>query len=177
MGLQKENLFECVNGKELIITDNFYKLKGDYVHNKNFFSFNEYEILKNINDAQTNNLSNIILSRKDKASNFIECPFSNKNNQNQFATLKTTLSFGNNVFFIAMDKNNKKIKVTKGRDSEYIYIFDLVAIDNNKCNIKYNNELITVGGRETFIYHLSDNIINLYSEPDNRRGYSANINF
>ena len=169
MALEEKNLFECIKGKDLIITDNFYKLKGDYIHNKNFFSFNEYEMLKDINDAQTNNLSNIILSHKDKTSNFIECPFTNKGNQNKITTLKTTLSFGysgqnvNNAFFIGMKKNSSELKVTKGQNSNYIYIFDLVAIDDNKCQIKYNNKLIKIEDKDEFVYHVNDNIINLYS--------------
>lgn len=173
MALEEKNLFECIKGKDLIITDNFYKLKGDYIHNKNFFSFNEYEMLKDINDAQTNNLSNIILSHKDKASNFIDCPFTNKDNQNKITTLKTTLSFGysgqnvNNAFFIGMKKNSSELKVTRGQNSNYIYIFDLVAIDDNKCQIKYNNEPIKIEDKVEFVYHVNDNIINLYSPVSN----------
>lgn len=200
--VKEESLFTNIEGKELIITDGFYKLKGDYIHNENFFNFNEYEILNDINDAQTNNLSNILLSRKDKASNFLQSPFS-QNNKNTLGNIKTTLCFGypseniNNAFFVGIEKSSKNIIVKQSRDQNHFYIFDILELTPNTCEIscnidnikhyicyEYNSNILTVKSvidkditkfKTVFSYHTNGDKLNLYKDTHDNLGTAPQI--
>lgn len=187
-----ESLYENIIGKNLTITDNFYQLKGDYVNDKRFFEFNEYKILNDVNDAQTNNLSNIILSSKAKASDIISTNFSKIENNKLDDFTQTTLCFGyesrniNNALFIGVGKNND-VKVTHGQHEDYFYIFNIEKKSENTCEIYYfydnkqyyftinENKSLSVTdnyeNRKKFAYHLYNNLINLYLIEDSTVPY------
>ena len=187
MALVIKSLSEHITGKELKITDDFYKLKGEFSHNENFFDFTNYKAFEGINAAKTNNLSNIILTQKGYASDILEQNTYKVNKKYILDTLSTTLVFGGydtsiSPKYISAYLNNEteifELKIIKSLQVNYILVFDITIKDNNICTIsfKYNGKQFfiihdgteltfsdnPIGGAENFAYHYYDGIINIF---------------
>lgn len=145
--------FNDITAKELTLTDNSFKLKGNYV-NTGDFNYIGYEILKDPSDVKTNNYSNLILSKKRKNSEVLEVNEPEKVENN--LDIITTLSFFSNDVNSAnkgawlcfnksydtwdMDITSATFAVTHGRPNYHgNYLFRLTCNEEtNICKISHN---------------------------------------
>jgi hypothetical protein len=182
--------FNDISAKELTFTDNFFKLKKNYV-SSSIFEYNGYDILKNVYDAKTNNFSNLILTKKQKNSEVLDVK-SPSNNENDIDIITTLSFFGkgdNNGAFLCfnksydtwdMDVSSADFCVTKGKPNYYQnYLFRLETYDKlSYCQIshnfgdatyylEYNKDTFQYTDKKNsettkFLYHISGNFLRLY---------------
>lgn len=149
VGLQYKS-FNDINAKELTLTDNFFKLKGNFVKSP-VFNYTGYNILKDVYDVKTNNFSNLVLTKKQKNSNVldIKTPAIVQNDLDIITTLSffsddkevgAFLCFNKSYDTWDMDISSANFTVTEGCPESYQnYLFRVVTHEDlNYCQISHN---------------------------------------
>lgn len=192
VALIKKNFNTEILPKKLKFNDEYLKLKKETVITSGGFSYEAYNILKDVNDTKTNNYSNLFLSKKQKNSNVIE--------PKNLETSKYP-DFVSTISFFAADNNNKNnpgvwmvvdksyddyditvssFKLIKGGDNiQSNYLFRITCLDDRECVIShtfgdstyyliYENEFKTSLEHNNghFIYILEDLNLRLYYKKD-----------
>ena len=189
VGLQYKS-FNDINAKELTLTDDFFKLKGNFVKSP-VFNYTGYDILKDAYDVKTNNFSNLVLTKKQKNSNILDVKLPDKIENN--LDIITTLSFfsddKNSGAFLCfnksydtwdMDISSADFKISKGCPEFYQnYLFRIETNEDlnycqishnfgdNKYYLEYNKNMFQYtdkGDSETtkFLYHIDNRFLRLY---------------
>lgn len=145
--------FKNITAKELTLTDDSFKLKGNYVDTGNF-SYTGYEILKDASDVKTNNYSNLILSKKRKNSEVLDVNEPEKV-ENDLDIITSLSFFSNSVDSVNkgawlcfnksydtwdMDITSATFAITHGRPNYHgNYLFRLnCSNETNICKISHN---------------------------------------
>ena len=153
MAVNKKSLKKDLAVKKLNYSDEFFSLKNDPKPLKDSFTVNTYEVLKDVNSIKTGNYSNLMLSKKQKTSNWLETDTRKIEGQ---AGLITTLSFfskdptdeENKGLWLYFNKNYEfwdayvssvEYSLTEGRpEKSYTnHIFYLDFIDDTYCTISH----------------------------------------
>lgn len=153
MAVNKKSFSEDFAVKKLNYRDDFLSLKNDVKVLDDCFTINTYEALKNLNSIKTSNYSNLMLSKKQRNSNWLE---TNTINDKKQKNLITTISFFTNKVddekvkgaWLYFDKNYEfwdaytsaaQYKLTDGRPEKYYtnHIFYVDFIDEKYCTISH----------------------------------------
>ena len=195
MALQYKS-FSDIKAKELNLTDNFFKLKSNFVQLGNF-EYNGYNILKDVSDVKTNNYSNLVLTKKQKNSKVLEV---NKPEiiENSLDIITTLSFYSNNAEGINkgawlcfnksydtwdMDVSAANFAVTYGKPNNHSnYLFRLEAdektgicqISHNFGNtsyfLEYNDGFKYTNKKDSpstkFYFHLDNNLLRLYFKDE-----------
>ena len=189
VGLQYKS-FNDINAKELTLTDDFFKLKGNFVKSP-AFNYTGYDILKDAYDIKTNNFSNLVLTKKQKNSEVLDIKTPD-NSENDLDIITTLSFFGDDKETSAflcfnksydtwdMDISSANFTVTKGRpESHQNYLFRLETHEElNYCQISHNfgdNTYYLEYDKEVFqytdnakaettkfLYHIDNGFLRLY---------------
>lgn len=153
MAVNRKSLKENLTVKKLNYSDDFFKLKKEVKTLDDSFAINNYEAFKDINSIKTNNYSNLILSKKQTNSKWLDT--NTRDNESQ-KNLITTISFFSNDptdpanpgVWLYFDKNYEfwdayvnavEYKLTEGRpEKSYTnHIFYIEFIDDTHCTISH----------------------------------------
>lgn len=153
MAIQRKSLKTSLEGKDLQYTNDFFNFKNETIITSDSFSYNAYNALQNVNDAKTNNLSNLFLTKKQLNSDWLEVNEKKEDN----IDLVTTLSFyakdntdsTNPGVWLYFDKTyefwdvylkDAPYALTSGRPDKdiYNYFFYLQFLDDTRCKISHN---------------------------------------
>ena len=153
MAVNKKSFSENMAVKKLTYSDDFLSLKNDVKVLDDSFTINTYEALKDVNSIKTSNYSNLMLSKKQKNSNWLETnTLADKNQKNLITTLSfftgkaddenvkgAWLYFDKNYEFWDAYVSNAQYKLTEGRpEKSYTnHIFYLDFIDDKYCTISH----------------------------------------
>lgn len=195
MDLHHKNFSTSIEPKSFTYSDNYFKLKGNYISTSNNINFIVYDAFKDVNDVKTNNFSNLILTKKQLNSEIIE---PTKILSSKFPDIVTTLSFFSNNpndelnpgVWLAIDKTfdtydidttTSSFKLIKGLPENYSNcLFHLKCIDEQICTIShtfgdstyyltydkgFKMSLSPVNGK--FTYHIDNGMLRLYCIKDN----------
>lgn len=153
MAVNKKSFSENLVVKKLTYSDDFLALKNDIKVLNDSFTINTYEALKDINSIKSNNYSNLMLSKKQKTSNWLETnTFKDKKQKNLITTLSfftgnpsdelvkgAWLYFDKNYEFWDAYTSTAQYKLTEGRpkNSYSNHIFYIDFINEKYCTISH----------------------------------------
>lgn len=165
-----------LKAKDLCYSDEFFKLKGEKVIPSDSFTFDSYDVFKDIVDFKTNNYSNLFLIDKQRNSDWLEPQIRQKD---KFNSLATTVSWysgnvnnqnekGSWLYFSKnyqmFDINVKSVDaiVTYDRpEQDYSnYIFYFQILDDNLCRIAH-----TFGDLTFYLSVQQDQTIHFVKQP------------
>lgn len=153
MAQEKRSIKTDLEFKTLDYVDDFFSLNGELVTTTDMFTYTQYKAMQEVNDVSTNNFSNLVLTKKQKNSEWL------RSNQKEIATVDivTTLSFYSADpndelepgLWLYFDKTYEFWDVyvktapylmTKGRPEGaiYNYFFCVDFIDDSHCRIFHN---------------------------------------
>lgn len=187
-----KNFSDYIKTKNLTIGDDFYKLSGSYINTDYGFNYIAYDALKDVNDVKTNNLSNIILTKKQKRSDLLSASVINKTTFDDFISpisffSQTDSNSLNQPVYLVIDNSyddydidavNTEVKLIEGVDTiTSSMLFRIECVDEQYCYISSNigdatfylcydgSFHYTVKKNDSckFIYHLRDNELQLYT--------------
>lgn len=165
-----------LKAKDLCYSDEFFKLKSEKVIPSDSFTFDSYEVFKDIIDFKTNNYSNLFLINKQRNSNWLSPQIRQRD---KFNSLATTISWhsgnlnnenekGSWLYFSKnyemFDINIKSVDaiVTYDRPaqdySNYIFYFEI--LDENLCRIAH-----TFGDLTFYLAVEQDETIHFVKQP------------
>lgn len=153
MAIEKKSIKDSLKFKPLDCSDDFFSLKGEQIITTDMFSFTCYDAMRDVQDVRTNNYSNLVLTKKQRNSNWLQT------NQKRTAqvNLVTTLSFfsddpeyaDNPGAWVYFDKTYEfwdvylksapyAITISRPTEAIYNYIFYVDFIDETHCKISHN---------------------------------------
>lgn len=176
MSVNRLTFSNDLKAKDLCYSDEFFKLKGQKVIPSDSFTFDSYEVFKDITDFKTNNFSNLFLINKQRNSQWLETQIkesdkyiglattvswytANMNNQDQ---LGSWLYFSKNYEMFDISVTMVDAIVTYGRPEQNYanYIFYFEMLDDNMCRISH-----TFGDLTFYLAVEQDKTIHFVKEP------------
>ena len=152
MAVKHRTFFNDLKAKDLCYSDDFFSLNNEKIIPSDFFTFNNYQALKNVNDFKTNNYSNLFLIGKQKNSNWLKANVKEVDKMNSLATTLSWftyndkneqqkgswLFFSKNYEMFDIHVNTVECNVTYGKNSNSSnYIFYLEFLDETTCRISH----------------------------------------
>lgn len=153
MAVNKKSFKKNFAAKQLNYSDEFFSLKNNPKPLTDSFTVNTYEVLKDLNSLKTNNYSNLMLSKKQKNSNWLDTKTKDDKKQKN---LITTISFFNDDptdesnpgLWLYFNKNYEfwdayvssvEYSLTYGRpEKSYTnHIFYIDFVDDTYCTISH----------------------------------------
>lgn len=189
-----KTLKEGLNFTPLKYDDDFFILSGEKIKNDDIPDYIGYEILKDVNDVKTNNYSNLILSRTELASNFIEPKLKiNKSNATNIVATSTFTFFkdtpGEVWLTIDSDSNNlnsnydsSRLKLKKASENNFNNsVFIVESLTPVLCRVFYyiSNKKLYLGikGSSGIFSFISEDNINDTIDPNGNIIYEKNTLF
>lgn len=190
MALEHKDIKSVITAEKLKYSDDYFTLSKKFINVDNCFNYFAYNALKDVVDVKSNNYSNLILTKKQKNSNLVEC---SEIKEETYPDFVTTLSFFSNTgddalnpgVWLAIDKGfdtiltdttSSSFKLIEGKPDSYSnYLMRVECIDDVYCLISHTFGDATYylvyddgfkmslnSDKGKFIYHINDDLMNLY---------------
>ena len=153
MAIKKKSFKESLRAKDLNYCNDFFELKNTPQIFTDSFSYNNYEALNDVNDIQTNNYSNLFLSKKQLNEDWLTVKEKDEQELNIVSTFSYSaantddptnpgvwLYFDKTYTFWDTNLKEAPYTLTLSRPSSnlYNYFFYIEYVSDTECRISHN---------------------------------------